>query len=217
MTITLPDPAPTGSLKTFPCGFCATGYCDRCPGAIRNCNRRRTDGLWECPCKCNEDKPRKCLECKHAGDGEIDVDTWRCQDQSACQARRTARTEAHPTIQLIRRMEEKIKMTAPAKATATEPKAPKVGKCIHTGKATKGGKFAPGQDAAYVSFNVKEVLAKSKTEKAVITEMKNHGLSDALQAKFTKGLALAREKAAKKEAAEKEAKAAKAAAKADKK
>lgn len=199
------------------CGYCNSNVHDQCPGKIRNADRSTVDAIWTCACGCITTP--KCLDCKHAVDGEVGPD-WTCLDEHACAARRQAKLDANLAVQRMRSSEMVSATATQKKATKVAakkvpgqrpgPAAPKVGKCLHTGKPTKGGKFAPGQDAAYVSAKVKAVQAKQTTEAAVRKEMEGHGLSEALIAKFTKGAAIAREKAAKAAAAEAEAKAAKA-------
>lgn len=105
-----------------------------------------------------------------------------------------------------------------AEAAATKEKAvktEKVGKCLVTGKPTKGGLFAPGQDAKYVSLRVADVEAANFTktaEAAQLKRMKEDGTSEKLQAKFTKAVGLAKARWEAKKAADAE----KAKAKADK-
>lgn len=185
------------------CGFCSTRNHEMCPGKIRNARKPQpavkatattpaipaVDSTWTCPCGCVKDPI--CLDCKISTPGEVDPASWTCFDHNACAARVQAKMKEYAHMVTAAQKSSKDKA---AKAVKTAP-APKVGKCLHTGVATKGGKFAPGQDAAYVSSKVKAVMAKSTTESAVIKEMKGHGLSDALQAKFTKGLGLAKAKA----------------------
>lgn len=180
MTTTDRDPAT--------CGFCSTGNCEMCPGKIRNATRSTPDGIWTCPHGCVQSPI--CLDCKIATPGEVDPASWTCFDHNACAARVQAKMKeyAHMVTAATKASKDKAE-----KAVKTAP-APKAGVCIHTGAATKGGKFAPGQDAAYVSTKVKAVMSKQTTEAAVIKEMTGHGLSDALKAKFTKGVGIARAK-----------------------
>lgn len=106
-------------------------------------------------------------------------------------------------------------MTQAAEKTEKAAKVEKVGTCLVTGKATKGGLFAPGMDAKYVSLRVAEVEAANFTVKAkaeALKQMKADGTSEKLQAKFDKAVGLAKERADKRKTAEAE----KAAAKADK-
>jgi hypothetical protein len=105
-------------------------------------------------------------------------------------------------------------------ATATETKAKrekveKTGTCLVTGKPTKGGLFAPGMDAKYVSLLVAEVQEAKFTKKAqdaAIKKMRTDGVSDKLVAKFEKAVGLAQARVEK----AKEAEAEKAKAKAEK-
>jgi len=196
------------------CGFCTTGHHQYCPRAVRNGDLAPAK-ISTCDCKkpgCG-DQVLRCLECKSEAQEDIDPDNWRCLDQNACRARIDARLDASPVIQKIRRAQkmarienEKVAKTATAKKTA------KVGKCLVTGKPTKGGKFLPGMDARYVSLRVAETLDGSTTEAAARKRIKDETDSDALVAKFEKSLRLSKEKAAKKVAADKEKAAAKKAA-----
>ena len=204
----IPVVTATYVITEHPCGFCITGHHDRCPGRVRNSvmtdvytngkavtlggRPSRTQVASQCPCGC---APTRCLDCKRTTD--LDLNAWSCMDRTACAARCQARLASDPTVQKIR----EIRMTSNATektATPRTPAAPKVGVCVHTGRATKGGKFAPGQDAAYVSTRVQMVGDKQTTEAQVLKEMKGHGLSETLQDKFVKALGLRREAAAKK-------------------
>lgn len=83
--------------------------------------------------------------------------------------------------------------TETTETTAT-PKTPKTGTCIVTGQTTKGGKFAPGMDARYVSLRVKEVLDHGRPVEDVLVEMDDYDLSQVLKDKFVRGVDLARER-----------------------
>lgn len=106
-------------------------------------------------------------------------------------------------------------MSAATEEKTKREKVVKEGTCLVTGAKTKGGLFAPGQDAKYVSLRVAEVAEKNFTktaEAAGLKRMKDDGVSDKLQAKYTKAVGLAKARAERAAEAEKE----KAAAKADK-
>lgn len=106
-------------------------------------------------------------------------------------------------------------MAETAEKAAKKEKVVKEGKCLVTGRPTKGGLFAPGQDAKYVSLRVAEFVEAKFTKKSkdeIVKRMKTDGVSDKLVAKFEKSARLAQEKAEKAKAAE----AAKAAEKANK-
>lgn len=191
---------------TRTCGFCSTGHHHLCPRAVRNGDLAPAK-ISTCNCKagpdCGDDTLR-CLECKSEAQQDIDPDNWRCLDQNACQARVQARLDASPVYQKIKRVKE----TAMARVSnekvekaAKAPKAAKVGKCLVTGKPTKGGKFLPGMDAKFVSLRVAAVTGGSETVAQARAQFKENDLSDALLAKFERSLELAKEKAAKKAAA----------------
>lgn len=99
-------------------------------------------------------------------------------------------------------------MTDTATEKANKPaKVEKVGTCLVTGKPTKGGLFAPGQDAKYVSLRVADVEAANFTQKAEaeqLKKMKADGTSEKLQAKFTKAVGLAKSRWETRKAAEKD-------------
>lgn len=208
---------PTGIMV---CGFCSTGTHDLHRVAVRN-GKNAPNPLHFCTCtnpSCVEQgKHRRCLDCGNREEQDVDAVTLSCIDRSACETRVQVAVNSNPAVQKIRAHQERGKMAKVQEnqkaAETRQAAAPKVGKCLVTGKETKGGKFAPGMDARYVSLKVASVLNKEATEKQVLAEMDGHGLSDALKGKFTKGLTLAREKAAK---AAEAAEAKKAADKADK-
>lgn len=193
----MPNPA-TNPILT--CGFCANGNHEKCPRAIRAGTR-----LWNCQCTGCE-KPLRCTECHNTNAKHINPDTWLCRDRKKCAARVQERLDANPVIQQIRlhRERAKRKMSETTQTVEAAPKATRTGVCIVTGQPTKGGKFAPGMDARYVSLKVAEVLAGDNTEAGVIEEMRGHDLSQVLQDKFRRSLQLAHEREIKKaKAAEK--------------
>lgn len=106
-------------------------------------------------------------------------------------------------------------MAETAEKTPRKKAEPKVGKCLVTGKPTKGGNFLPGMDARYVSLLVTDVTEGKSTQAQAEAKIKGDlGEKHAnLLAKFQKSLGLAKERAERKE---RDAKA-KANAKADKK
>lgn len=189
--------------STRPCGFCGSGNHDACAGRIANASREASTGQWQCGCTCETSRVPRCLDCHTRDLDAVNPETWTCFDEYACAARRQAKRDANPVFVNMQRILKEYEMAA---ATKTAAKAaakparetkPKTGKCIFTGRATKGGKFAPGQDAAYVASKVKSVMAKETTKAQVLKEMAGHGLSDALTAKFEKNLSIAQEKAKK--------------------
>lgn len=188
------------------CGWCLTDNHDRCRIVTRN-GMSPTSRLAFCACNeeacVTKQESPPCVDCRHHSQQDIDPVRVVCLDQEACLARRTARLDSDPFVQQIAQHRENAKMAETETKTERKAAVPKVGKCIVTGAETKGGKFAPGMDARYVSNQVAAVLDKSKTETQVRREMEGHGLSDALKAKFDKALGLARAKAAKAIEAEK--------------
>lgn len=212
---------PTATTKIFTganlCGYCATGSHDYCPRVIRNGSRDIGPHLLQCPCEEEQCNTLRCIDCRSESEVDVNPETWLCFDRDACAARVQKRLDENPLVQKVMRskenaMAEKAEQKA-AKAAST-PKEPTY--CIVTGKETKGGKFAPGMDARYVSNQVAAVIGGDKTKTAALKEFKDHGLSDTLIAKFEKNLGLAQEREEKKAKAAKEKAEAKAAAKAEK-
>lgn len=217
MTITLIHP-----VRHKQCGFCETGHHDRCVIGIRDAKpvAHYPEGSIY-PCLCNEggcEEGRiKCTDCNNANQDEVDPESWKCKDREACATFLETRREANPLLAELRTAKETAKMAKIENAEKTKAaKTPKVGKCLVTGKATKGGLFLPGMDARYASERVKDVIENGVSKKDALAKMKADGTSDALQAKFEKNLGIAQDKAAKKVAAEKEKAAAKKTAAKDK-
>lgn len=102
-----PAPAPSAAKprtkrKPWVCSFCKNHHHRSCLRAAR-VRVRETETKWRVDlwlCKCSDpdcSKAPMCTECKHEGAaGEIDMDTWLCADQYACQARLTAKRDANP-------------------------------------------------------------------------------------------------------------------------
>jgi hypothetical protein len=201
------------------CGFCPTGNHDRCPiGVVMRKHAKYPDGVvWVCPCDAPEcaNKEFRCTECNNQTNGEVDGETWRCKDITACDAVVTARRDADPLLAKIREARDMAKVTETAKkTTAKKAAAPKTGTCVCGCKGTtKGGKFLPGHDARFVSTLVGQAGDANFTKASVKSgadALKEVGASDALQAKYQKSVGLAQERAEKKEQAAKEREAAKA-------
>lgn len=194
------------------CGFCNNDRHESCPGGLR---QGRT-GVWVCPCSDCKPAPR-CLNCKNTRHEELDLNTWSCLNRTECQLAIRSRLEQDPLYQQLKQIREKTEM---AKVTAEKPArtaaAPKVGKCLVTGKPTKGGLFLPGMDARYVSQTVKAVMEKELTLTQARKQLKDDGVSEKLVAKFEKSLGLAKAAAEKQAEAAKEKAAAKKAAPAKK-
>jgi hypothetical protein len=201
------------------CGFCAfpnklwggpgTPH-PNCPRAVRNGPNAQFKIIT---CECKEpgcgDQVLRCTYCKSEEPGAIDPNDWSCIDKESCRAGIQTRLVNNPLYQEL----EEIRSTAMAKvanenaekATKKAAAAPKTGECLHCGGTTKGGKFLPGHDAAYVSALVAESLKTPKTEDA--NRKKAVAASESLGRKFDKSIGLAKDKAAKK-AKDAEAKAA---------
>jgi hypothetical protein len=77
-------------MRQAPCGFCAVGLHDRCPGAVRNGN----DTLHFCGCVLHQIPPR-CLDCGTPGE-------WKCPDLLHCVATISRRVKNNPQYQLLR-------------------------------------------------------------------------------------------------------------------
>lgn len=153
--------------------------------------------VWVCGCECNKGR-RKCANCGNRNTDEVDPTTWECFDVEGCQVLKTERWAEDPFSNQLREIKERVDMAKTEAAKAEKSaKAPKVGKCLVTGEATKGGLFKPGMDAKYVSLRVAEVMDKSKTKAQALKQMKDDGTSPVLQAKFEKNLNIAQEKAEK--------------------
>ena len=209
-----------------PCGFCQTGsHGDGKPGcsiAVKHQGRHEkypTGVVWVCPCtegECSTRSRRKCADCGNRVEEEVSADTFTCIDSVACHATVSTRRENDPFLASLREIKERVNM---AKVQENAEKAAKAEKakeptfCLVTGEPTKGGLFKPGMDARYVSERVATVADANftaKAEKEQRGKMKADGVSERLVAKFEKSLALAKEKAEKKAAADAEKKAAKA-------
>lgn len=153
----------------------------------------------------------KCRDCKITDPDQVDPATWKCFDSATCEARRETKRSANPLYAELREAKERAEMAKTQKATEkAATKAPKVGKCLVTGKPTKGGLFLPGMDARYCSERVADVMEKRATKAQALTKMKEDGTSPTLQAKFEKNLGIAQDKAKKKADAAKDKAAAKA-------
>lgn len=199
----------TVALSTRKCGFCGTGTHSRCPGGTRS----GTSGVRICPCEEGErcGKPR-CLKCYNRNVEDLNLNDWTCASTTECESRVQSRLLADPQYVAMQNAREKANMAAATEKKATREKVVKEGKCLVTGKPTKGGLFAPGQDAKYVSLRVADVAEANFTKKAEqeqLKRMKDDGTSEKLQAKFVKAVGLAKERAEKAKAAEAEKAAAK--------
>ena len=193
----------TIQVSKYKCGFCNTGTCSRCPGGTRS----GTKGVRICPCEQTERcGAKRCLKCNNRRADEV-LDDWLCSSTTECEKRIQSRLDADPQHQNLIRIKEKA-MTDTATEKANKPaKVEKVGTCLVTGKPTKGGLFAPGQDAKYVSLRVADVEAANFTQKAEaeqLKKMKADGTSEKLQAKFTKAVGLAKSRWETRKAAEKD-------------
>lgn len=215
MTVTLIHPT-----RFKQCGFCETGHHDKCVVGVRNAKpkaRYPDDSIYPCECEEGGCQPGrvKCTDCHNVVQEEVDPDTWKCLDREACATSLETRRAANPLLASLRKAKESAKMAKIENAEKTKAaKTPKVGKCLVTGKETKGGLFLPGMDARYASERVKDVMEGRATKAVALKKMKDDGTSPALQAKFEKNLGIAQDKDAKRKAAEKEkAEAKKAAAK----
>lgn len=205
------------------CGFCSVGVHPvgkhpHCPRAIRNgVNAPNKIITCECPVDGCGDQVLRCLDCKTEEEGAIDPADWSCFDRSECRARIQARMDSNPLIQQLREVRSTaMARVANEKAEKAEKKAatPKTGNCVHCGEPTKGGKFLPGHDAAYVSTLVQDALATPGNEAK--NRQRAVDASEALGKKFDKSIGLAKDKVAKAEKAKAEKAAAQEKAKADK-
>lgn len=197
----------TGMIR---CGFCQSGNHDRCPGGVEH----RGGLIWKCGCA--EHPPvLRCVDCGNTNPQEVDSQRYRCLDKQDCKDRATHRTDNNPVVVKIREIKQ-MSETETTEKPARQPRAPKVGYCVHCNEPTKGGKFVAGHDARWISELVKAVMGGHTTEKAARAKI-SQVASDALVTKFDKSLASQRGKAeraklAKEERAVEEAAAAEAAA-----
>jgi hypothetical protein len=188
------------------CGFCSSNNHEHCPRAVRNGNGAIL------PCECSQaycgGQVIRCLACKNEEDGQVDPTTWSCIDRDACGDAVQVRLDRNPTIQLIREVENKRMSENTGTATATKapktPKEPTFCVCGCEGQ-TKGGKFLPGHDARFVKNLVAEALEGKRADDAIVKDMADRGTTEALQAKFTKSVGLARQEATRRAEAKAEA------------
>lgn len=197
------------ALSSRKCGFCNTGSHDRCPGGTRS----GTKGVRICPCEVGErcGQPR-CLKCNNRKREDLDLNDWTCASTTECESRIQDRLAANPQYQAMIQAKERANMATATETKAKREKTVKEGKCLVTGKPTKGGLFAPGQDAKYVSLKVAQVAGANFTVKATAAakkEMQADGVSEKLVAKFEKAVGLAKGRAEKAAEAEKDKAAAK--------
>jgi len=75
------------------CGFCQTGQCRSCPGAV---NRGPGKGLLTCSCpNPGHDHRPRCLACGNRNPDEVTIG-WRCQEPLICQGRIVERALTNP-------------------------------------------------------------------------------------------------------------------------
>lgn len=193
------------------CGFCQSGNHNHCPRAVRNGDGRII------PCKCTApfcgDQVLRCLDCKNENEGEVSPDGWRCLDREACGLEVQRRLDVNPHVQTVREVMRRVTENATTEKTAKAERAPKKETfCLHCGEQTGGGLFRPGHDAKFVSEKVKQIVFPEQgetapTADAVLTDMKERGMSEALQTKFKKSVELARKDKERREGLAAEAKA----------
>lgn len=190
------------------CGHCKwgphpEGKHPNCPRAVRNGSNAKFKIITcECPHPGCGDEIFRCLDCKNERQDELDKENWRCFDLEACHDRIQTRLLANPQYQQIleiRRSTMAKIANENAEKAAKKAATPKVGSCLHCGEPTKGGKFLPGHDAAYVSALVRASIDKPAT--ADSNRAKAQAASESLGVKFDKSLGLAREREAKAAAA----------------
>lgn len=183
------------------CGYCATGNHQSCARTIRNGKVNNADRLHTCSCKaegCPAQQPR-CMDCRNEVASEINIYTMLCEDRDSCLDVQAVRRDKSPVFQQLKEIKEKV-MAEQAEKPARAKAAPKVGKCLVTGKPTKGGNFLPGMDARYVSLLVTDVQEGKATVAQARKRITDETKSEKLLAKFDKSNALATEKADKKKA-----------------
>lgn len=142
----------------------------------------------QCPCSVNLIKCFDCNRTQRADDedGDIDPVIWRCKDRDECQAFRTKRLEANPTIQLTREARTRATETVRKERVAKAPARPNAGKCLHCGEPTKGGLFLPGHDSTFLAAAARDVNERKRTLEEVTMAWAQLGVSEALQGKLAK-------------------------------
>jgi hypothetical protein len=84
--------APTNTrARNYICGFCSTGDCDRCPGAVAGATKT---GVVACQCRKHITEVR-CLACGNTHEDEVTTG-WRCADPATCQGRIITKALANP-------------------------------------------------------------------------------------------------------------------------
>lgn len=172
------------------CGFCAFGNAHQyCPSATLSGDGTRA---LRCECGCQRSRQVKCFTCDLREDvpKEIDPLTWRCLDQDACAARIETRLSANPAIQQLRQIRldldrEDGSLPTRRQRVARVSRETVTGSCLHCGEPTKGGKFLPGHDAAWLANLVKaaqeDLTFDLQTTRDLIKSVSEH-----LLAKFDK-------------------------------
>lgn len=174
------------------CGFCISGACSQCPGGLEH----KGGLIWKCGCT-KHPLVIRCLDCGNRNPEEINPDKYRCIDKQDCKDRASKRLNDNPVVQKIREITGMSETETEAKAAKKPVKRNvQTSYCLHCQEPTKGGKFVPGHDAQWVAKLVRDVMAGLTTEAKVAAHLRQVA-SDALAAKFTKSLGLARAKAEK--------------------
>lgn len=210
-------------VNTTLCGFCNDGKHENCAVGTKHIGRhdKYPNGVvWACRCTdggCTTGR-RKCAYCNNRNTHEVNPETWECFDTDFCRATVEAKRENDPFTHQLREIQEKATMAkieeSKDKAAKRAEAKPKTGTCVcGCNGTTKGGKFLPGHDARFVSVLVGTTVDANftaKSEQAARKRLKDVGASDALVGKFEKQFGIAKDKKAKRDAAEAEKKAAKA-------
>lgn len=176
-----------------PCGFCAhTQSHEKCPSGVLNGNMTQ---VLRCPCGCPRSLEVRCIKCNSREQSEISPETWTCLDADGCEARREHKILHDPVIQSIRALSSSAKKQERAAKQEQRAASSRRGGggqpslCLHCGEPTKGGRFLPGHDAAFLSFAVKQVREGENTADNIRASWRILGISDALTAKFEKRIA----------------------------
>lgn len=190
------------------CGFCGTSHHEQCARATRWYGK-----LSRCSCTatdaCGQNATPRCVECR--SEENVNPQTWRCNDLTACNDTVQKRLRNNPTIRMINELKGRANMAEQAEKAekAEKVKAEKVQSDCKCGCGTKtGANFAPGHDARMVKDLKEKVLSGQMREAAAVAQAT--GISEPLGKKLARSITLAREAADKAKAAKEEAEKAKA-------
>lgn len=79
-------------VRAYVCGFCSSGDCSRCPGAV---TRGPGKGVVTCACPGHGQQQPRCLACGNRNPDEVTTG-WRCLEPLICQGRIVERSLQNP-------------------------------------------------------------------------------------------------------------------------